>query len=110
MLERYKRINILMPKKKETRNALKTIYATLRETFGGYTERDVFIISPANGEWKNPDNDEVFFDKHTSIDVDVKSSNITRIIQFLTNIKKTWEKQFGQLELWITVQAIVRIV
>lgn len=111
MIKKYSRINILVPKKQETRKALKNIYKTLREIFTGYTEEDVLIvIRPARGIWKDTENGKIISDRHTSINVDFDSSKGTTIIKHFADIKKTWEKQFNEQEIYATIQSILRIV
>lgn len=110
MLKRYKRINILVPKKEETRKALYNIYKTLREIFGGYTEKELFLVKcPASGIYKDPQNGKIILDRHTSIDVDTGTHSLAQIYDCIIDVKHLWEKDFDEQEIWMTIQSIYKI-
>ncbi len=111
MLKRLKRINILVPKKEETRQALTNIHKTLVDTFGGYTEKEVFLVHhPAWGKWEHPQNGKIILDRHTCIICDVQVGSVTRIYDRIIDITHKLEKQFNESELYVTVENICRIV
>lgn len=110
MLRPYKRLTILVPEKDKTRQAVENIHTTLRDTFGGYTEKEIFLAQrAASGVVQDPQNGKVIFDKHTSIDVDANIENLNLIHDCIIDIKHQWQKEFGEDELWMTVQDIFRI-
>lgn len=110
MLRTYKRVNILLPNKEATQGALKKILETLQENFGGYTQRDVLIVSPADGKCFNKQAGRVILDRHISVDVDIEPSNGIEIDKYFANFKKIYEKLLNEQELYITYQLIARIV
>jgi|GEM_PF-3125214 len=106
----YKRLTILVPKKGKTRRALRRICNALRGTFGGFTEKEIYLVhQPANGECQDPKNGKVVLDKHTSIDVDTAIDSIDKINDCIIDIKHLWQKEFCEQEIWMTVQSIYRI-
>lgn len=110
MLKRYKRFTVLVPKKEKTRQALKKIYKTLQDTFGGYTEKEIFLAQrPARGICKDPQNGKLILDRHTSIDVDTETHSLTKIHDCIIYFKHLWEKEFDEQEIWMTIQSIYRI-
>ena len=111
MVRRYKRVNILVPKKEETRQALTNIYKTLMDTFGGYTEKEVFLVQhPARGRWEHPQNGKIILDRHTCINCDTQIASVTEIYDCIIDVIHKWEKQFNESELYVTVENICRIV
>ena len=108
-LKQYKRVNILLPIKPETRKAFKAIVKKLCDDFGGITYSKPHIPSEVKGIWLDPLTGNIINDHHISLLIDVDSSNGINVDKYFSQLKKNLEKSLDENLIWILYQNAVRI-